>query len=138
MTLLSELQTYWDEGTLYISDPRVYFAKKTRDAYNPSFHEDIHGYHQEQYLEEMKIEIAYLLQQRTRKSTPRSESPHVLKSTWVLTLKILPYGTPSKFKARLCVRGDIQKEGVEVFETYAPVCQWSTVRMILTMVLQNV
>jgi hypothetical protein len=26
---------------------------------------------------------------------------------------------------------------VDLFETYAPVCQWSTVRMILTMVLQN-
>jgi hypothetical protein len=32
----------WDEGTVNISDPRVYAAKKTRDADNPSFHEAIH------------------------------------------------------------------------------------------------
>jgi hypothetical protein len=41
-----------------ISDPRVHAAKKTRDADNPSFHEAMHGDHQEQYLEAMKIEIA--------------------------------------------------------------------------------
>jgi hypothetical protein len=120
---LSELQTDWDEGTVNI--------------YGPTFHESMHGDHQEQYLEAMKIEISSLLQQRTWKSMLRSEAPHVLKSTWVLKLKIFPDGTPSKFKARFCVRGYLQKEGVDFFETYAPVCQWSTVRMILTMVIQN-
>jgi hypothetical protein len=65
----------------------------------------------------------------------RNEAPHVIKSTWVFKLKRLPDGTPSKFKARFCVRGNLEKEGVDFFETYAPVCQWSTVRMILTMVL---
>jgi hypothetical protein len=70
-------------------------------------------------------------------STLRSEAPHALKSTCLFKLKRMPDGTPSKFKARLCVRGDLQKEGVEFFETYATVWQWSTVRMILTMVLQN-
>jgi hypothetical protein len=71
------------------------------------------------------------------KSTLRSEAPHFLKSTWVFKLKRLSDGTPSKFKARFCERGDLKKEGVDFFETYAPLCQWSTLRMILTMVLQN-
>jgi hypothetical protein len=51
MAYLSELQTDWDEGTVKIYDPRVYAAKKTRDADNPSFLEAMHGYHQEQYVE---------------------------------------------------------------------------------------
>jgi hypothetical protein len=72
MTYLSELQTYWDEGTVNISDPRVYAAKKTRNAYNPSLYEAIHGDHQEHYLEAMYIEVASLLQQRTRRSTTHS------------------------------------------------------------------
>jgi hypothetical protein len=135
MAYLSDLQTDWDEGTVNISDPRVYVAKKTRDADNPSFHEAMHGDNQEQYLEAMKIEVASLIQQRTWKSTPSSEAAHALKSTWAFTLKRLPDGTPSKFKARFCVRGDLQREGVDFFETYAPVCQCSTVRMILTMAL---
>jgi hypothetical protein len=123
MAYLSELQTDRDEGTVNISDPRVYAAKKTRDADNPIFHEAMHGYHQEPYLEAMKIEVAALLQQRTYKTTPRSEAGHVLNSTWVFKLKRLPDGTPSKFKAKFCVRGDLQKEGIDFFETYAPVCQ---------------
>jgi hypothetical protein len=134
---LSELHTDWDEGTINISDHIVYAAKKTRDADNPSFHESMHGEHQKQYLEAMKIEVSSLLQQITWKSVPRSEAPHSLKATWVFKLKRLPDGTPSKFKARFCIRGDLHKEGVEFFETYAPVCQWSKVRMILTMVLEN-
>jgi hypothetical protein len=49
----------------------------------------------------------------------------------------LPDGTVLKFKARFCVRGDLQEEGVDYFETYAPVFEWFTVRMLLTMVLQE-
>jgi hypothetical protein len=71
----------------------------------------------------MKIEVESLLQQRPCKSTHHSEAAHVLKSTWVFKLKRLPDGTPSKFKARFCVRGDLQQEGVDFFETYATVCQ---------------
>jgi hypothetical protein len=81
-------------------------------------HEVMHGDHQEQYLQAMKIEVASLLQQRTRNSTPRSKASRVFKSTWVSKLKRLPDGIPSKLKARFFVRGDIQQEGVDVFETY--------------------
>jgi hypothetical protein len=31
----------------------------------------------------------------------------------------------------------MQKEGIDYFETYAPVVQWSTVRLLLTMVLSK-
>jgi hypothetical protein len=132
----AELQTNWEEGTINISDPRVY-ADKSKDAYNPSFHEEMHGDAHEQYLEAMKVETAPLLQQCTWKSVPRQCALHVIKSTWVFKLKRCPDGTPSKYKARFCVRGDLQKEGVELFETYDRVCQWSTERMIHTMVLRE-
>ena len=36
-------------------------------------------------------------------------------------------------KARFCVRRDLQIEGMEFFETYAPVVQWSTVCALLVM-----
>ena len=35
------------------------------------------------------------------------------------------------------MRGDLQTEEVDYLETYAPVVQWSTVRMVLTMILTN-
>ena len=46
-------------------------------------------------------------------------------------LKRYPDGVVKKFKARFCARGDQQLEGVDFFETYAPVVQWTTVRLML-------
>ena len=61
----------------------------------------------------------------------------MLKGIWALKLKRLPNETPSKYKARYCVRGDLQTEGVDYFETYDSVVQWSTVRLVLIMILSN-
>jgi hypothetical protein len=103
----------------------------------PTFHEAMKGEDAEHYLEAMRIEFTSLLAQKTWKSTPRSLASKVIKSTWVFKLKRLPDGTPSKYKARLCVCGDLQTEGVDYCETYAPVVHWSTVCMLLTLVLKE-
>ena len=52
----------------------------------------------------------------------------VLPGTWVFKVKRAPDGSFKKFKARYCIRGDLQ-EGE--FETYAPVVQFSSVRLFL-------
>jgi hypothetical protein len=137
MAYLSELHTDQDTGELDISDPRVYAAKPNSDPDMPTFHEAMKGDDAEHYLEAMRIEVTSLLAQITWKSNPRSLASKVIKSTWVFKLKRLPDGTPSKYKARLCVCGDLQTEGVDYFETYAPVVHWSTVRMLLTLVLRE-
>ncbi len=46
-----------------------------------------------------------------------------------------PNGTVKKFKARFCANGDQQLEGIDFFETYAPVMQWTTVCLML--ILEN-
>ena len=40
------------------------------------------------------------------------------------------------FKARFCARGDRQQEGIDYFETWAQVVQWSTVRIVMTLVVK--
>jgi hypothetical protein len=60
---------------------------------------------------------------------------NVLKGTWVFKLKHLPDGTPSEFKARFCARGDLQQAGLNYFDTYAPVIQWLTIRLLFATVL---
>jgi hypothetical protein len=57
----------------------------------------------------------------------------VLKGTWVFKIKRYPSGEVRKFKARYCVRGDMQVEGVDFFDTYAPVVSWITIRLMLVL-----
>jgi len=57
----------------------------------------------------------------------------VLPLTWAFKLKRYPDGSPCKFKARLCVRGDKQTEGVNYFKKYTPAVSWSSVQMLLTL-----
>ena len=52
----------------------------------------------------------------------------ILPGTWVFRIKRAPDGSIQKYKARYCVRGDLQ---VEQNETYAPVVGWSTIRLFL-------
>eukprot|EP00956_Cyclotella_meneghiniana_P031971 scaffold85836_cov36-Cyclotella_meneghiniana.AAC.1 len=57
---------------------------------------------------------------------------NVIDSIWAFKLKRFPDGMVKKFKARFCARGDQEQlEGVDFFETYAPVVQWTTVRLML-------
>jgi hypothetical protein len=58
---------------------------------------------------------------------------NVIRSTWAFKIKRYPDGLIKKFKARFCARGDMQIEGVDFFETYAPVVQWTTVRLMLVL-----
>ncbi len=60
----------------------------------------------------------------------------VLPSTWAFKIKSYPDGRVKKFKARLCARDDRQTEGVDYFKTWAPVVQWSTVRIVMILAIK--
>ncbi len=60
---------------------------------------------------------------------------NVIPGTWAFRCKRFPDGKVRKLKSRFCARGDRQIEGVDYFETYAPVVNWQTVRIMLAMSL---
>ena len=101
----------------------------------PTFQQAINGPDATEYINAMKLEIQTLVGQRTWRSVSRPKDKPVLKGTWAFKLKRLPDGTAHRHKARFCARGDMQTEGVDFFETYAPVVQWSTIRLLLSTVL---
>ena len=76
----------------------------------PTFHQAVNGPNADDYIEAMKLEVNTLVQQRTWEVIPRTSDMNGLKSTRVFKLKRLPDGTPLKFKARFCARGDLQKK----------------------------
>jgi hypothetical protein len=57
----------------------------------------------------------------------------ILPSTWTFRKKHHPDGTIKKLKARFCARGDKQIQGIDYFESYAPVVSWSTVCLMLNL-----
>ena len=143
----ADRETDFSTGLLNCVDPRAYAAKIRRvgDPDNPSYTEAMSSAEADYWIKAMQIEITQLVKQETwhpvdRKDVPSTENGSrrkILNGTWAFKLKRLPDGTASKYKARYCVRGDQQTEGVDYFETYAPVVQWSTVRLLLTMILAN-
>ncbi|KAG7547628.1 Zinc finger CCHC-type [Arabidopsis suecica] len=50
---------------------------------------------------------------------------------WIFKKKMKVDGTIDKFKARLVVQGFRQKEGIDYFDTYAPVIRISSIRLLI-------
>ena len=56
-----------------------------------------------------------------------------IMSTWAFKRKRLPSGELLKHKARLCAHGGQQQWGINYWETYAPVANWASVRLLLAL-----
>ena len=56
-----------------------------------------------------------------------------IKAIWSFKRKRRPDGSILKHKARLCAHGRMQIHGENFWDTYAPVVQWISIRMMLTL-----
>ncbi|KAG7368580.1 reverse transcriptase RNA-dependent DNA polymerase [Nitzschia inconspicua] len=106
-------------------------ASKASQADNPSYEEVMNGPHRAGFLEAMKLEIETLTNMYCWDVVDRIAGMNVLPSTWAFKLKRYPDGSVRKYKARFCAGGHRQIEGVDFFETFAPVVNWTTVRLLL-------
>ena len=61
--------------------------------------------------------------------------PIPVNAVWAFKRKRDPLGNITKYKARLNVHGGQTKEGIHYWDTYAPVVQWLTVRIVLILSL---
>ena len=136
----AELDTDMDTLESNITDARVYNAKFNRsksDPDTPTFKEAMASIEADKYIDAMKEEIANLKRMNTWDLVDRDPHMKVLKGTWAFKLKRTPDGVPYRYRSRFCVRGDQQEYGVNYFETFAPVIQWSTIRLLLILILTN-
>jgi hypothetical protein len=82
----------------------------------------------------MKKEMDALISNNIFEIVPKSTlaiGARVVSAIWSFKWKRLPDWTISKHKARVCPHGGQQIHGINYWETYAPVVQWSTVRLAL-------
>ena len=88
----------------------------------------------ETYFMAMNNEIQSLIIRETWDIVSRkSVADHnALPGTWSFKFKRKTDGTISKFKARYCVRGDVQNRLYpKPLKSYSKVVQWATVRLML-------
>ena len=100
----------------------------------PQWHQAMASPEVQHWIEAAQHELADLSKRNTWTEIHSKDLPskaNVLPGTWALKVKRFPDGRFRKFKARYCVRGDKQLEGIDYFQTYAPVVSWLTVRMLL-------
>ena len=98
---------------------------------NPTWWEAMKGPYADRYFEAATVEIETLESKDSWTVVDRTDSMNVLPSTWAFKLKRFPDGSIKKFKGRFCARGDKQIQGIDFFETYSPVVQWTTIRLML-------
>jgi hypothetical protein len=80
----------------------------------------------------MEVELAALIRKETFVEIHRYDvlkGQQICKSTWAFRRKRRPNGLIYKLKSRFVVRGDIQRLA-EAEETFSPVVDWSTVRLL--------
>jgi hypothetical protein len=102
---------------------------------NPKLKEAMNGPDAAGFMKAMEIEIETLIKMEAFVVVDRESWMNVVSSVWAFKRKRYPDGSIRKLKARICARGFEQVEGVDYFETFAPVVQWMTVRLILIMTI---
>ena len=117
-------------GAYICCTPQVFKASKSDS--NPdifTYDEAMNGEHREDWIKAAQTEVQSLEKLNCWSEIPIAQATgQILPGTWVFRVKRAPDGTFKKFKARFCICGDLQ-EGT--FDTYAPVVQFSSVRLFL-------
>ena len=114
--------------------PSVLSARASKDPDTLSWDEAMNdGQYKPEWLKAAQIEIDALVKKETWEEVKTSDATtKILPGTWVFRRKRTPDGRIKKFKARFCVRGDLQEN---VADTFAPVVAWSAVRLFLVLCL---
>jgi hypothetical protein len=110
---------------------RAHSAASKED--NPGWREATWGKFADDYWKAMEVEIFTLESIDAWEMVHREDDMNVINSTWAFKCKRYPDGLIKKFKARFCACGDQQLEGIDFFETYAPIVQWMTIRLMFVL-----
>ena len=123
-----------DEEVLEAIHPLA-FAARANASDTPNWHGAMNGPDAIGFKQAMEDEIDLLVDMDSWDVVPRakaiSEGKKVVDSVWSFKRKRYPDGVVKKLKARFCIHGGQQEEGIDYTETFSPVVGWSTVRILL-------
>ncbi|GJV49702.1 zinc finger, CCHC-type containing protein [Tanacetum coccineum] len=85
------------------------------------------------WKEAIQSEIDSIMHNNTWELTDLPSGCKALGCKWILKRKMKVDGSIDKYKARLVIQGFRQKEGIDFFDTYAPVARITTIRLLLAL-----
>lgn len=98
-------------------------------------------YHQAQKISHwrkaMEDEFDALIKNKTWDLVPPNPTKNVVDCRWLFRIKHKPDGTVDRYKARLVIKGFTQRPGVDFHDTFSPVVKPVTVRLILSLAVQQ-
>ncbi|GKC86452.1 zinc finger, CCHC-type containing protein, partial [Tanacetum coccineum] len=105
----------------YSSNFQLYLVKGSRDQ-DAAF-----------WKEAINDEIGFIMENNTWVLFDLPPGCKPLGCKWIFKRKMKVDGTINKFKAQLVIQGFKQKEGIDYFDTYAPVTRITTIRLLLAL-----
>jgi hypothetical protein len=133
MMILVDKHTNIDSNTVEWMHPMIPLAAKANaEDKNPTWEQAMNGSDRGGYLKACRKEMHTLSEDKDAWDVvDREDWMKVLPITWAFKCKRYPDGRIRKFKARFCARGDWQVKGIDFFDTFAPVINWTSVRLLL-------
>ncbi|GKD64448.1 zinc finger, CCHC-type containing protein, partial [Tanacetum coccineum] len=109
------------------------FDESQRDDHSNDVPSETPEPHAAFWKEAIDDEIGSIMENNTWVLSDLPPGCKPLGCKWIFKRKMKVDGTIDKFKARLVIQGFRQKEGIDYFDTYAPVARITTIRLLLAL-----
>lgn len=107
-------------------------AKNAPDITEPTTYEEaVSGPQREEWIQAMNDEIESFHSGKVHEEVTDTGNVRTTPTKWVYKIKRGPDGEVLRFKARLVAKGDMQEEGIDYQETYAPVARLGSIRLFI-------
>jgi hypothetical protein len=130
----------FSSSALFLQDEILAFAA-SNDPDTLYYHQAMASPDKKEFIKAMEEEINGQIKNEIFTIIPRKEVPQdkrVLPTVWAMRRKRrIATGQVYKWKARLNIDGSKQIKGEDYWETYAPVANWASIRLLLTHAIIN-